>query len=131
MDFQQGLRNVFDLFDIGHRETLKNIEVVERAPVDMSKGQERNSQVGLGANLDIAAGIGDVGTEIIGREHDAFGFAGSPRGVDDRSELGGKDLRDTLTVGRDFIWAGSQNEGFVVEKLGGRGGGSVGNNNLL
>jgi len=65
------------------------------------------------------------------REHHALGFAGGAGGVDERSELAGKNLRSAHTVRGDVRRARAGDEGFVTETFAGNVGTTIGDNNLF
>src|SRR5258708_23306656 len=81
--------------------------------------------------MEVVAHVMDVGAEICVREHDALGLAGGARGVDERSELAGKNFGGGQAVGGNVCRAGVGNESFVTETLAGDVGASVRDDDLF
>src|SRR5260370_1448010 len=94
-DLEESLGDGIDGFDIGKGSALKEIDVIERAAVHVGERKERERDVLGGVEAEVVANVGDVGAKIAVREHDTLRLAGGARGVDERSELAGKNLRGT------------------------------------
>ncbi len=131
MDFREGLRDVFDDGDVGDGAALEEVEVIQHASVNVGEWEKGNGNIGFGMKDDVLAGIGDVGTEVGVREHDAFGLAGGAGSVNDGGELRGNDVGYALAVRGDVRGAGSGEEGFVAKEFFGEGVAGSGNNDVL
>src|SRR6267143_5453086 len=91
-NLQESLGNGIHRFDIGKSGALEDVDVVERAAIDVGERQEGERDVILRVKAEVVAQIGNVRAEIAVRQHHALGLAGSARGVDD----GGKLARENL-----------------------------------
>src|SRR5260370_7994550 len=81
--------------------------------------------------MEVVAHVMDVGAEICVREHDALGLAGGARGVDERSELAGKNFGSAQAVGGNVCRTGVGNKSFVTETLAGDVGASARDDDLF
>src|SRR6267143_1625319 len=130
-DFEKSLGDGIDRLDVGQSGTLKDIDVVHGAAVDVSERKERERDIFRRIELEVVADVGDVGAEIRVGEHHALGLAGGAGGVDERSELARKNLRSAHTVRGDVRRARAGDEGFVTETFAGNAGTTIGDNNLF
>jgi len=131
VEFEESLRDVFDDFDVGDGAAMENINIVEHAAVDVGEREERDRQIGAGAEIEFNAGVGDIGAEIGVGEHDALGLTGGAGSVDERGELAGKNFGGAEAVGGDFGGTGGGDQRFVMEEVGGEIGADACNNDLL
>src|SRR5260370_420700 len=133
MNFEQRLRDEVDGFDVGDRDAIEEVDVVEHAAVDVGERKERQSDIGGGLEIEGGAGVRYVGGHIIMREHHAFGLAGGAGGVDDGAQLAGEHLLGAHTVGGDFGAARGSDQRFVAQALSGYVGvgAGVGNDDML
>ena len=130
-DFREGLRDVFDDGDVGDGAALKEVEIIQHAPVDVGEREKRNGDIAFGMKNDVLAGIGDVGGEVGVREHDAFGLASGAGSVNDGCELRGNDVSNALPVRGDVRGAGSGEEGLVAKEFFGEDSAGAGNDDVL
>ena len=65
------------------------------------------------------------------RQHDALGFAGRARSVDERRELAREDLRGAHAIGGDVGSARCSDQSFVAQNVRGQIGGAIRNDDLL
>src|SRR5439155_21678374 len=119
-DFEKSLGDGIDRLDVGQSGTLKDIDVVHGAAVDVSKRKERERDIFGGIELEVVADVGDVGAEVSVREHHALGLAGGAGGVDERSDVTWKNLGSTHWVRGDVRRGRAGDEGFVAETVVGR-----------
>src|SRR6266436_718280 len=118
-------------FDIGESGALEDVDVVERAAIDVGEREKGERHVILGIQAEVVAQVGDVRAEIAVREHDALGLAGGAGSVDERGELTGKNVRGTQTVGGNVRGACTGDEGLVAQALGGNVRTGIGDDDLL
>jgi len=117
MDFKKSLRDVLNDFDVGYGAAVKNVNVVEHAAVDVCEGEKRDGNILSGAEIEFVAGVGDVRAEIRVSEHDALWLTRGAGGVNERSELAGKDFGGAEAVGSDFGGAGGGDQSFVAKEI--------------
>src|SRR5208337_3605441 len=91
-DLDEGLRDVLNYGNVGHRAAAEYEHVVERAAINVGEREKGDPQIRVRLEDEVTARIGDVGAEIRVRQHDALGLAGGAGGVDDGSELAGENL---------------------------------------
>src|SRR5208337_1626059 len=130
-DLDESLRDVLNHRNVGHRAAAENEDVVERALVNVGEREKGNRQIHAGFEDEFTARIGDVGAEIRVRQHDALGLAGGAGGVDDGSELAGKNLGGAHAVGSDFRAAGRGDQSFIAQIFGRKSVAHLGNDDLL
>src|SRR5947207_1269836 len=121
-DFEKSLSDRIDGFDVGESGALKDVDVIERAAVDVSKRKKGKRDVFGGIEAEIMAHVVDVRAKIAVREHDALGLAGGTGGVDEGGELAGKNLGSAQTVGGNVRGVCCSDESFVAETFRGRNG---------
>src|SRR5713226_3922347 len=130
-DFEESLGDGVDRLDVGKGGALKEIDVVASAAIDVGERKERKRNVLGGIETEVVADVGDIGAKVGVREHDALGLAGGAGGVDERSELAGKNLGSAQAVRGDIRRARADDESFVAETFAGDALAAVGDDNLL
>ncbi len=114
--FEQRLRNFFHARNVRHRQALEQVSVVHFALVNVRERKKRESYA-AGAHVKALEGSLDVGREVGVREHDAFGFAGGARSVDDGSEQIRAQSGNPPAIGFDFAISGAGDDCFVRERV--------------
>jgi len=72
-DLDEGLRDVLNHRNVGHRAATENEDVVERALVNVGERKKGNRQIHGRLEDEFTARIGDVGAEIRVRQHHPLG----------------------------------------------------------
>ena len=129
--FEKGLRDGVYGFDVGQRGALKDVDVIESAAIDVGEREKRKRDIFARIDLEIVADPVHVGTKVVVREHDTLGLACGARGIDERSELPGENLRCAQAVGGDVRGAGGGDERFVAETFSGNIRADVGGDDLF
>jgi len=130
-DFDESLGDGVDGFDVGESGALKDVDVIERAAIDMGEWKKGERDVFGGIEAEIMADVVDVRAEVAMREHNALRLAGGAGGVDEGSELAGKNLGSAQTVRGNVCRACCGDERFVAETFGGDVRATVGDDNLF
>src|SRR6266404_5478114 len=130
-NLQESLGDGIHGFDIGESGALEDVDVIERAAIDVGEREKGERDVMLRIQAEVVPQIGDVRAKIAVREHNAFRFAGGARGVDDGGELTRENSRGALAVSGNIRCACTGDEGFVAQALGGNVGTGIGDDDLL
>ena len=131
LNLQQRLRHLINGWNVRDGATLKNVDVIDDAPINMGKGQERKRDIFGGVEAEIVAHVGHVGTKVGVREHHALRLAGGAGGVDEGGKLAGQNLRSAQAVGRNLRGSSAGNECFVAQAFAGKIRAGVGHDNVL
>src|SRR5262249_43428586 len=131
LNLQQRLRDVVNGRNVADGASLKNVNVIERTPIDMRKRQKRKRNIFRGIQVEIVPHVCHVRAKVRVREHHAFWLPGRARSVDERSKLAGQNLRSAQTVGGNVRGAGGRNERFKAQTFGGDVFARVGHDNVF
>jgi len=130
-NFEESLSDGVNGFDVGKSGALKEVDVVERAAINVGERKKRERDVLRWIEAEVVADVRDVGAKITMRQHDALRLPGGAGSVDERSELAGENLGSAQTVRRDVRCAGAGDQGFVTKTFRGNVRAAVGDDNLF